>query len=241
VGSIAISEERGVRYLHFGSPYVQGAMRIARPWTLELEYTRELMLPLVLRAGRDWPAHVLQIGLGSASITRFLHRHRPKARMTVVEILPEVVATARQYFKLPEESARLRIEIAEGSDYVAGKVRSFDLIVVDGFDAEGRAGLLDTLPFFHNCRERLAARGLMSLNLIDRGSGVKASIERLRSAFDGHILVVPKRTGGNTVVLAAKDGPVIESPEALKPNALKIKAGTGLDLMPTVDRLMSAA
>jgi spermidine synthase len=40
MASIEISEERGVRYLHFGSPWVQGAMRIARPWALELEYTR---------------------------------------------------------------------------------------------------------------------------------------------------------------------------------------------------------
>jgi hypothetical protein len=47
--SIEVSEERGVRYLHFGSDFVQGAMRIARPWALELVYTRDLMLPLVMR------------------------------------------------------------------------------------------------------------------------------------------------------------------------------------------------
>jgi spermidine synthase len=35
--SIEISEERGVRYLHFGSRLVQGARRIARPWSFELE------------------------------------------------------------------------------------------------------------------------------------------------------------------------------------------------------------
>ena len=29
--SVDISEEAGVRYLHFGSDWVQGAMRIARP------------------------------------------------------------------------------------------------------------------------------------------------------------------------------------------------------------------
>jgi hypothetical protein len=40
---IDISEQAGVRYLHFGSTWIQGAMRIARPWNLELEYTREMM------------------------------------------------------------------------------------------------------------------------------------------------------------------------------------------------------
>jgi spermidine synthase len=35
--SIDIREESGVRTLHFGSEWIQGAMRIARPWNLELE------------------------------------------------------------------------------------------------------------------------------------------------------------------------------------------------------------
>ncbi len=52
VGSIEVSEEAGVRYLHFGSPWVQGAMRIARPWSLELEYTRDMMMALLLRPSR---------------------------------------------------------------------------------------------------------------------------------------------------------------------------------------------
>ena len=46
---IEVSEEAGVRYLHFGSDWVQGAMRIARPWSLELDYTREMMTCLLLR------------------------------------------------------------------------------------------------------------------------------------------------------------------------------------------------
>ena len=41
--SIEVSEEGGVRYLHFGSDWVQGAMRIQRPNALELPYTRDMM------------------------------------------------------------------------------------------------------------------------------------------------------------------------------------------------------
>ena len=51
VTSIEVSEAQGVRHLHFGSHLVQGAMRIARPLSLELEYTREMMLPLLLHPG----------------------------------------------------------------------------------------------------------------------------------------------------------------------------------------------
>lgn len=239
MASIAVSEANGVRYLHLGSDLVQGAMRIARPWSLELEYTREMMMPLMLRAER-WPASVLQIGLGSASITRFLHRNRPKARITIVETLPEVVDAARRYFKLPDESRRLRVEMGDGSDYVAAKDTSFDLIVVDGFDGEGRAGLLDTTPFFLNCRARLADGGMVSINLIERNRGVKASIERIRKAFDGHALVLPRFQGGNTIVIAAREAPMPQRPGELRAAAAKLKDATGLDLAPTLQRLEAA-
>ena len=41
--AIDVSEKAGVRYLHFSSAWVQGAMRIQRPYALELPYPREMM------------------------------------------------------------------------------------------------------------------------------------------------------------------------------------------------------
>jgi spermidine synthase len=66
----------------------------------------------------DWPRRVLQIGLGAASLTKFLHRHRPAARLTVVEIDPRVTAAARQFFKLPDDDERIRIHHADGADFL---------------------------------------------------------------------------------------------------------------------------
>ena len=124
---ILVSEEAGVRYLHFSSDWIQGAMRIARPYALELEYTREMMAALLLRPEPNWPRKVLLIGLGAASLTKFLHRHRPDAKLTIVEIEPAVVAAARQHFRLPDDDARLRIVIGDGADYVADAKTRFDL------------------------------------------------------------------------------------------------------------------
>ncbi|HST02589.1 MAG TPA: fused MFS/spermidine synthase [Usitatibacter sp.] len=234
---ITIREEAGVRYLHFGSEWVQGAMRVARPASLELEYTRELMFPLLLRPGASWAASVLQVGLGSASITRFLHRHRPRARLTVAEIAPEVIAAARQFFKLPED-ARVRIELADGHDYVAESHREFDLIVVDGYDERGRTGMLDTLPFYVNCRARLSARGLAVVNLVDRRRGAAAaSAARLAAAFDGRAFALPPGGDGNTIAIAAAGEPVGATLPQLARRAVTLRAATGLDLAPSVKRL----
>jgi len=240
VSSIEISEERGVRYLHFGSPWVQGAMRIARPWSLELEYTREMMLALILRPAAHWPASALQVGLGSASITKFLYRHRTEARITVVEIEPRVVAAARQFFKLPEDSPRLRIEIGDGHDYLVAQDRKFDFITVDGFDDKGRPGMLDTLPFYCNCRQRLAQRGMMVVNLLDRRGGAAPSIERIREAFDDRVLALPSCEAGNTVAFAATGETIEESFAELRGYARALKQATGLNLLPTLARLAEA-
>ena len=225
-----------MRYLHFGSPWVQGAMRIARPWALELEYTRELMLPLLLRDD-DWPASVLQVGLGAASVTRFLYRHRPEASITVVEIAPEVVAAARQYFKLPDDRARMRIVIADGHEHLMAARQKFDLIVADGFDEKGRAGMLDSVPFYANCRARLTASGMLSVNLLTRTRSAAASVRRLREAFDERVQQLPPSEAGNVVVLAGAGLPIDETAAELRARAKRLKAQTGLDLSPTLARL----
>ena len=168
---IDISEEAGVRYLHFGSDWIQGAMRIARPWALELDYTREMMASLLLRPEPEWPRSVLLIGLGAASLTKFLYRHRPQARLTVVEIEPAVVAAAQQFFRLPDDPKRLKLEIADGVEWLAASDETFDLILVDGFDADARAGALDTLPFYRACRAHLNGHGLLAVNLLGRNRG----------------------------------------------------------------------
>lgn len=60
--SIEVSEQGGVRYLHFSVEWIQGAMRIARPNALELAYTREMMAGLLLREA-PWPREALLIDL----------------------------------------------------------------------------------------------------------------------------------------------------------------------------------
>jgi spermidine synthase len=237
--SITISEKQGVRYLHFGSPWIQGAMRIARPYALVLEYTRDLMAPLLLRPGA-WPASVLQVGLGAASITRFLHRHRPEAKLTVVEIDPSVVPVALDHFRLPDEGPNLRIVIGDAVDHVAAKERRHDLIVVDGFDSHGRPGMLDSEPFYVNCRSRLTRDGMLTVNLLTRTRGIKASVDRMRRAFDDRVLVLPPSEAGNTVAIAAVGHRIEESFESLRSAARKLREATGLDLASTLARIEQA-
>jgi len=42
-----VSEGDGVRYLHLGSIWVQGAMRIRKPQQVELEYVQRMLASLL--------------------------------------------------------------------------------------------------------------------------------------------------------------------------------------------------
>jgi spermidine synthase len=238
--SITISEEAGVRYLHFGSRWIQGAMRIARPWSLELEYTREMMLPLLLRRERGWPQSVLLIGLGAGSLAKFLHRHRPRARLTAVELAPEVVAAAAQFFRLPDVSPHFAVDVADGVDYVARSARRFDLILVDGYDAKGRPGELDSLAFYANACARLTDSGVLAANLLSRSRGVAPSLARAAAGFGGRACALPPCVSGNTIVLAAAGDPVAVTAAELAAAARRLKADTGLNLLPTLARMAAA-
>lgn len=234
---IDIREEAGVRTLHFGSEWVQGAMRIARPWNLELEYTREMMAALLLR---EAPRKVLLIGLGAASLTKFLYRNYPLARLTVVEIEPAVVAVARQFFKLPEDPKRINLVIGDGAEYVLGNSKKFDLILVDGFDEKARTGALQTLPFYQACRSLLSSNGIVAINLLTRSRGFEAAVSRIAEAFDDRVLVFPSCESGNAVALAAAGHQIEMSLDDLKESALALKEQTGLNLLPTLARLAQA-
>lgn len=237
---IDISEDGGVRYLHFGSEWVQGAMRIRRPNALELAYTREMMAGLLLRGIDDWPRTALVIGLGAASLVRYLYHHCPQTRIQVVEIEPRVVAAARQFFKLPPEDARLAIHIGDGAQYVLQTERRFDLILVDGFDRNARAGALDTAPFYAAARARLSERGLMSTNLFGRSRGFRASVERIVHAFDDRAIAFPSCDSGNVVAFGAGGEPIDLPIADLRERARTLKEASGLDLGPTVSRLEQA-
>lgn len=234
--SIDISESAGVRYLHFGSEWVQGAMRIRNPFALELAYTREMMAGLLLRES-PWPRNVLVIGLGAGSVVKFLHRHCPDARIEVVEIEARVYAAARQFFAFPAEDKRLRVHIGDGVEYVLSSSRHYDCVLIDGFDSNARAGGLDTLPFYQAARNLLTDSGLLVANLFGRSRGFRASLDRIEKAFDGRALAFPSCDSGNVIAFAAGSEAVDISLAELRERAMRLKTDTGLDLLPTVSRL----
>jgi spermidine synthase len=245
--SIEASEESGVRFLHFGSEWVQGAMRIARPYALELEYTREMMACVLLRGDEDWPKAVLQIGLGAASLTKFWHRYFPDTKQTIIEINPAVVAMAYQSFKLPRDEGHIEIHTGDGVAWINEAKQKFDCIMVDGYDQHARFGALGTEVFYRDCRARLTKRGLLVLNLFGRSRGYRQQLDSLHEVFNGRVLALPPiesapgaSDGGNAIVFAAVGDAMSIDSQTLREGAQRLEKLSGLKLARTVMRLERA-
>ncbi|MCL4802585.1 MAG: fused MFS/spermidine synthase [Burkholderiales bacterium] len=202
--SVEVSEKRGVRALHLGGYAIQSAIRLSRPDALELHYTRAMMSFMLFEPA---PRDVLMIGLGGGSIARFVHARLPMTCMTVVEINPRVLAAARSHFGLPEEDARLRIEIADGAAYVPAHPASADVLLLDAFEDGVSVKSLATQAFYDACRKALRPGGILVVNFIASERKFGTYLGRIEQAFDDQVLLLPAGDRVNNIILAFEGGP----------------------------------
>jgi spermidine synthase len=224
---VTFSEEGGVRYLHFGTEWVQGAMRLRKPDHLELEYAQQMMSWLLFL---ETPQRIVQLGLGAASLTKFTHRFLKRAKVEAIELNPAVVVAARTMFELPPDDARLTVREADAWDFVNDRAnhRTIGALQIDVYDATARGPVLDSVAFYRAVRACLTQAGIATVNLFGDHPSFVRNMKRLNEAFDGRVVALPEVHEGNRIALAFS-GPALEVPFALlKQRAKLIEKELGL-------------
>jgi spermidine synthase len=204
---VTISEDSEVRFLHLGTEWVQGSMLLDAPFDIELDYVQRMMGWLLFVEPDSVPKRrALQLGLGSAALTKF---HFKKLRMdtTAIEINPQVLAVCRQWFKLPPDSARLRVVLADAEQEIRSPAYTgrIDALQVDLYDHEAAAPVLDSPDFYADCRSVLTDEGVMTVNLFGRDASYERSLQSICAAFgDDAVWAFKPTREGNTIVLAQR-------------------------------------
>jgi spermidine synthase len=220
---VTFSEEGGVRFLHFGTWWVQGAMRINKPDFIELEYAQQMMAGLLFLDPNDkrlnqvnkksnhQPFHMVQLGLGTGALTKFAHKSFPKAKVTAIDLNPAVIVAARVMFQLPPPNKNLEIIQGDALKYITAKKNSgsIDLLQVDLYDATARGPALSSPEFYQGCYDSLKSPGVMTVNLFGNHKSFKTNIKNICNAFNNRVLVFQQVHDCNVVVLAFK-GPHLE-------------------------------
>jgi len=202
---VNFSDYGDVRFLHLGTEWVQGSMLKDAPYDIELEYVQRMMAGLLfMDAETVAKRHAMQLGLGSAALTKFCHK-KLRMKTTAIEINPQVVTACRLWFKLPRDDARLTVIEADAAAEILQPAHrgTVDLLHVDLYDHEAAAPVLDDADFYANCRELLTEDGVMTVNLFGRDSSFEASLTKIAEAFGPESVWAFRPTReGNTVVLA---------------------------------------
>ncbi len=215
---VSISEDGEVRHLHLGTPWIQGSMRMAEPFDIELEYVQRMMAWLLFVPPEQVASRrAMQLGLGAGAITKFCHKQL-RMHSTVIELNPQVLSVCRSWFKLPPEGPRLHIILGDAAQEIlrpelAGQV---DALAVDLYDHQAAAPVLDSAEFYADCRALLTDEGCLTVNLFGRASSYQRSLDSLAQAFGETALWAFKPTReGNTVVLAQRSPSRPKRPELL--------------------------
>jgi spermidine synthase len=204
---LSFSEQGKVRYLHFGSPWIQGAMHLNRPNDIVLEYVQQMMGWLLFL---EQPQRIVQLGLGAAALTKFCYKHFPQADILAVELNPQVIAAAHAMFRLPAEDARLTVVEADAEAFIRQPHhRNWATVIqVDLYDEHARGPVLDSVAFYRACRAALQMPGILTVNLFGDAENLPHSLARLGAAFEGRVLTFAPVHQGNVVALAF-NGPAL--------------------------------
>lgn len=214
-----------LRLLLFSTDYIQSAMRLADPDTLELAYTRQMMSFLLFHTRIRT---LLMIGLGGGSLAKFCHRHLPQARITAIESDADVIAFGAQ-FNLPPADARWSIVHGDGAAFLAADASRPDVILVDAFDDGGFSPTIATRSFYEMARARLADNGVLVANLTGERADRATHLELIRDPFGDNLLVIPIEDGFNHIVFAFRDPNFEPRWKWIESQAAAMRARYGLD------------
>jgi spermidine synthase len=225
------------RCLHFSGRLIQSAMRLAAPNDLELRYTQKMMSFLLFRSR---PRHILLIGLGGGSLVKFCHTRLPATQLTVLENNPDVIAL-RDAFLVPPDSPNLKVQEADGAEYLAQTDEAIDVLLVDAFDSTGFAASLANQEFFEQACTKLADSGVMVVNLAGDEQSYAGLIGVAMQTFDDQVIVFAVDDGDNYILLAFKDRDFEPNWRRLNGLAKELRAKYGLAFPDFLEKIQRSA
>lgn len=158
---------------------------LKNPHHLKVPYTQTMFASYLFRPK---PEKVLIVGLGGGAMVRFLQHHQPNVKIDAIEIDPEVVRIADEYFGT-KPTANVRIMTADGFDYLKTTESRYDAIFMDAFlkpsadtDSAGAPLRLKTVAFLKQVQSKVRSGGVVVFNL-NPSRSLSKDLAAIRSAF----------------------------------------------------------
>ena len=212
--------------LHFDGLHIQSEMLIEDPFRLVLHYTQAMM---AFKLFKQDPSHILIIGLGGGSLSKYCFRRFPDAKIVTIENSAEVIRL-RDMFNIPEDGDRFEVIQADAADYMALPQHPTDILLLDGFTVDGMPEHLFSTTFYSNCYEALADGGILVANLVGRDPHLHEQIGRIAARFQRNCVIAYAKRCDNYIVMARKGTARLQEDVATDVRRLLIRHRKGLDI-----------
>lgn len=197
---VVTEDDQGLRTLLFDRyGGRQSVVKVGDPDHVELPYAKAMLMGL---AFIEPPKRMLVVGLGGGTIPGLLHKHYPAAMIDVVDIDPDVVHVAREFFGFRED-ATMRAHVDDGRRFIEKCREPYDIIFLDAFSDEEIPYHLATQQFLRAVRRALSPQGVAVANVWSRDSNplYDSMVRTYQSVFD-ELYIVDVRNSGNRILIA---------------------------------------
>ncbi|MGZ8230890.1 MAG: spermidine synthase [Burkholderiales bacterium] len=162
---IVTEDASGYRVLRFEKGGARQSIgKPGEPEYLGFAYTKVAFVGLALTPE---PSRILVVGVGGGTMPMFLRKHYPNATIDAVDIDPDVVYVAREYFGFKEDE-RLRAHVGDGRQFVERTREPYDVIFLDAFGTRNVPPHLATLEFMRAVRRAVKPTGVVVGNIWGR-------------------------------------------------------------------------
>jgi spermidine synthase len=199
-------------------------MNLKDPTALRLIYSRYTSLGFAFRPDAK---KMLIVGLGGGSIPKKIQKEFPNIEIDAVEIDPEVIKMAKEFFNV-KETNNLHIHAQDGRLFLTRTPNQYDIILLDAYFTDAMPFHLTTKEFFELAQKKLTPNGIIVANLISAVTGPSGRIARAfvrtqRQIFPQAYVFAARRpdhasldTIQNVIVVATRDKQRLDINEIVK-------------------------
>ena len=226
-----VRESADLRWMMSEDGVLHGAMSLKEPSLPLVPYVRSMLIAQMLKPEAT---KVLNLGLGTGAIERFIGEICPHVKLTTVEISQTRLEQTKRFFHLRPSSSS-SIVVQDASKFMSRKIPEQDIIYCDLFDVRSNYNTIFSKDFITKLWEKLSKDGLIAINyVLEDQKKLVNTLVILRKIFPV-TAIINIEDHANIVVLAFKtDKP---DNETIKFNIDKFDDTYDLDFSKTLESI----
>lgn len=185
VSVVQYNNRRCLRLKNKRNPYnSQSCLLLDSPNTMLFFYTQAMMISL---ASQEDGVRVLNVGLGGGTLPNAIRSYFPNAKVTTVELDPQMLQAAKDYMFF-EESKNNAVVIQDARYFIRKQQKrkeKYDVVLLDAFDGEYIPEHLTTQEFLQEVKSILEPGGMVLANTFSHKDFFDSESVTYESVFPG--------------------------------------------------------